>query len=176
VPRRRFKQEEDSASVGELNLVPYLDIMVNLIMFMLLTFQVLAELKIINFNPPASGSENQIGKQSDPNEKVVMLTVMITNQGYQILTNDDTLGKEIIPTTVTDGKKEHDYAKLTAQLIDIRKRLQVGTTKVDDNLIIAAEPDIQYDVVVKTLDATRTKEDGTDLFPLVTLGMALGTK
>jgi biopolymer transport protein ExbD len=170
VGRHRFKQDEHNPSEGEINLVPYLDIMVNLIMFMLLTFQVLAELKMITFNPPASGGDDTVTTGDKDEEKKLMLTVMITKSGFQILTTDENAGKEVIPAK-NDG--DHDYADLTKRLERIRK----DVTNIDENLIVVAEPDIIYDVVVKTLDATRTTADGKkDLFPKVTLGMAVGTQ
>lgn len=167
--RHRFKKEEHNAMEGEINLVPYLDIMVNLIMFMLLTFQVLAELKMISFNPPASGDPTTGINQGEDEEKKLVLTVMITKNNFQIITNNDDAGKEKVP--LKNG--EHDYADLTARL----ERLKKDVTNLEENLIVVAEPDIIYDIVVKTLDATRTAADGkTDLFPKVTLGMAVGTQ
>ena len=167
--RSRFhKEEEHSIADGELNLVPYLDIMVNLIMFMLLTFQVVAELKIINFNPPASGPGFDIGSQSPEGEKLVMLTVMITKEGFQVLTDRDDMGTEKVPLKNGDW----DYDELSLRLDRVKK----AVANIDENLIVVAESDVIYNTVVRTLDAARTSPDGHELFPRVTLGMAVGTQ
>jgi biopolymer transport protein TolR len=165
--RRRIPEDEHDIADSELNLVPYLDIMVNLIMFMLLTFQVVLELKIIQFNPPASGAG---GASADaPDEKPLLLTVMITGSGLRILTDNADAGAETIP--MVDGK--YDYAKLSENL----RRLKFDSgLKIDENLIIVAEPQIDYDTVVATLDAARATKDEKELFPHVTLGMAVGTQ
>lgn len=167
--RSRFKKGEEHsiAEGGELNLVPYLDIMVNLIMFMLLTFEVVAELKIINFNPPASGPGLDIS-QSPTGEKTVMLTVMITSEGFQILTDSDDMGTEKVPKKNGDW----DYAELSFRLDRVKK----AVANIDENLIVVAESAVIYNTVVQTLDAARATPDGNDLFPRVTLGMAVGTQ
>lgn len=164
---RRKKEPDFSIEGGEINLVPYLDIMVNLIMFMLLTFQVVAELKVINFNPPASG----VGAGTpDPTKEALLLTVMITSKGHVILTSNDGAGTQTVPK----GAADYDYAKLSE---DLQKLQEMPNLNVDpENLVVVAEPDITYDKVVATLDAARSKKDGTDLFPKVTLGMAVGTQ
>lgn len=167
--RRRIKEDEFNISEGELNLVPYLDIMVNLIMFMLLTFQVVAELRIINFNPPASGGPGAGGEAAEE-ERKLLLTVMITGSGHKLLTDDVDAGTQTVPLGA-DGK--HDFTKLQADL----QKLQENVPQIDrENLVIVAEPQIEYELVVKTMDAARTTANGEDLFPNVTLGMAVGTQ
>jgi biopolymer transport protein TolR len=156
-------------AVGELNLVPYLDIIVNLNMFMLLTFQVVLELKVINFNPPASGPSTDIaGKNVD--DPTVVLSVLITKSGHAITTTE-AIGTKQVPLKGVD----YDYAELEKQLEALRDRTDI---KIDpDNLIVVAEPAVTYDKVVATLDAARYRQDGkTELFPHVTLGMAVGTQ
>lgn len=168
---RRRQHEEHSLAEGELNLVPYLDIIVNLNMFMLLTFQVVLELKVINFNPPASGASTDIvGKQENEEEPAVVLNVLVKSSGHAI-TTDGPLGTTEIPKKGA----EYDYASLTKELEALKKRTDL---RVDgDNLIVVAEPAITYDYVVATLDAARTMTDGkSDLFPHVTLGLAVGTQ
>jgi biopolymer transport protein TolR len=170
----RTHKEEEGIEGTELNLVPYLDIMVNLIMFMLVTYTVMAELGMISFNPPAAGPVNKTpGQKSD--EKPLLLTVGITERGFSLLTPDS--GMEVVPKT-GDGK--YDYKELTRRLARIK-----GQVKVDPHLIIAAEGTIKYDIVVQTMDAARENPEklvkdkfGKDvpsaLFPEVSLGMALG--
>lgn len=156
-------------AVGELNLVPYLDIIVNLNMFLLFTFQVVLELRVINFNPPASGSSTDIvGKNQE--DKTVVLTVMITKAGHMITTDTESGTKQVPMKSGT-----YDFAQLETELEGLRKRPDIHVDP--DNLIVVAEPAITYDKVVATLDACRYMADGTtELFPHVTLGLAVGTQ
>lgn len=169
----RHHHEEESIEDSELNLVPYLDIMVNLIMFMLVTYQVMAELGMIAFNPPAAGPSATQGDKQD--DKPLLLTVGITNNGFSLLTADR--GMEVVPM-LADGK--YDYKELTRRLARIKSELTI-----DPHLIIAAEPTIKYDIVVQTMDAARENPEKpvknaqgqmvpSALFPEVSLGMALG--
>jgi biopolymer transport protein TolR len=159
--RRARKHEEHSVADSELNLVPYLDIMMNLVMFMLLTFQVTAELKVINFNPPASGGGGGGGATDEP----LRLTVLVSSGGFQLTTTTDGAGSEAIPMKGA----EWDYPELTKRLARVHGEIP----NLDPNLVVVAEPDITYDIVVNTLDAARTAPDGTELFPNVTLGLAV---
>jgi len=186
--RGRPHHEEGSIEGGEINLVPYLDIMVNLIMFMLLTYQVLVELRLISFNPPAAGPGPAPGDK--PKEETKMLTVVIYGAGFKLLTSDESAGTELVPKKNND----YDYAGLKDHLKEIKTAV-----KVDPHLVVVATPDVIYDTVVKTLDAARCDISGTaphtpppapgaavkqsvcpdtaaELFPDVTLGMAVGSQ
>jgi biopolymer transport protein ExbD len=165
VARGRFKKEEEHMG-GELNLVPYLDIMINIIMFMLLTYQVVAELRLIQYNPPASAPDTVLGNQTDPDKPKVMLTIMVMKGGFDLVTTDENYGTKSIPLT---AKSDWDYSGLTQALVEVRG--SVGAA-IDEHLIVVAESDIIYDTVVKTLDAARATADGKNLFPNVTLAMA----
>lgn len=161
--RRHRGGQHEEEEIRDLNLVPYLDIMVNLIMFMLVTYQVVVELNLIQVNAPTRGGSNVLSE--NPDEKPLILTVAITAQGFRILTTDVTAGTENIPMKGT----EYDYEELTVRL----ERIKAGV-KVDSHLIVTADPNIVYEKVVGTLDAARKDTKGDDLFPKVTFGMAMG--
>jgi len=190
--KKRIPEEEHDIAESELNLVPYLDIMMNLIMFMLLTFQVVLELKVISFNPPASGPVTDIGAQGENEEKPVMLTVMVTATGHRIVTDNPNFGTEEIPKKGDD----YDYDEVSKHLDELKfPPPDRGKLNLDPNLIIVAEPQVEYETIVKTLDAVRMSPSGAKtpecapdkvsaqdpperctLFPHVTLGMAVGTQ
>jgi biopolymer transport protein TolR len=169
----RTHHEEESIEGTELNLVPYLDIMVNLIMFMLVTYQVMAELGMINFNPPAAGPTTSMGKSKDE-DKPILLTVAITSKGFNLITAE--AGSQDV-RKLGDGR--YDYAGLTKSLADLK-----GSVKIDPHLIVTAEGTIPYEVVVQTMDAARENPDKlvesngkkvpSALFPEVSLGMVIG--
>src|SRR3954462_7846145 len=73
----RPKEEEET---GELNIIPYLDILMNLIIFILLSMTGLATFGILNVNAPNYGGA---GSSADPTEKPpLLLTVGITSKGF----------------------------------------------------------------------------------------------
>src|SRR5580692_7470569 len=78
VSRRKLHPREEEEA-GELNIVPYLDIMMNLIMFMLLTMTALITLGVLNVTAPSYGPSASAG-DSDKNK--LTLTVAITRQGF----------------------------------------------------------------------------------------------
>jgi biopolymer transport protein TolR len=183
---RRHKAEEPSLAEGELNLVPYLDIIVNLNMFMLLTFQVVLEMKVINFNPPASGSSTDIVGKKENEDKILVLTVLVKETGHAITTDADSGAREVPkiacvvpkPPAVNDvcfGGRSYDFLTLQKELEALKKRTDIHVDP--ENLIVVAEPHITYDHVVATLDAARYMVNGTEeLFPHVTLGLAVGSQ
>ena len=62
------------------------------------------------------------------------------------------------------GKKRiaYDYANLQRRLIEIKK-----TFPAEQSMIISADADVPYDIVIQTMDAARKSSDGKLLFPSV---------
>jgi biopolymer transport protein TolR len=165
--KMREDHEEEEMESGELNLVPFLDIVTNVIMFLMMTTTFAAALADINVSAPKTSS----GATSDPNpaaQNELNLTVSISEKGTTIaasggvLYQDGIVGK--VPTIPKiAGGKEYDYAALTKKVAEIKAQFG-DETKV----IINANPDITYETVVAHMDAIRT--DGTKtLFPDVLL-------
>src|SRR3954463_10164268 len=76
--------EEMSEAGGELNLVPYLDIVTNVIMFMLATTTFAAALGDINVSSPTT--TNAVAAQTEPQEpkNELNLTVSVSDKGFII--------------------------------------------------------------------------------------------
>ena len=172
--KRKIRPKE-SEETGELNIVPYLDILMNLIIFMLLSMTGLATFGILNVNAPNYGAGANAA--NDPNQKPpLLLTVAISKKGYYIAATGGVLGAaEQAPGTpmgegapaipkAADGNP--DYAALTNKMKEIK-----ASFPDESKVIIAAEPDIAYEWLVLTMDAVReTPGDRKLLFPDVTLG------
>lgn len=167
----RPKEEEET---GELNIVPYLDILMNLIIFMLLSMTGLATFGILNVNAPNYGAG--ASSSDSPQKPPLLLTVAISKRGYYIAATGGVLGaQEAAPGTpmgegaptipkLPDGTP--DYAALTNKMKEIK-----ASFPDESKIIIAAEPDVQYEWLVSTMDAVReTPNDRKLLFPDVTLG------
>lgn len=75
-PRELAPDEEG----GELNIVPFLDIVVNILIFVLATVAVTFT-SSIETNPPGAGGQ---GVRQDTPQKSLGLTIMIVGQGFSV--------------------------------------------------------------------------------------------
>src|SRR5262245_29888242 len=158
--------EEEEIENGELNLVPFLDIVTNVIMFLMMTTTFAAALADINVSAPTTSAAPSEGR-SDEEKHDLNLTVSITEKGITIaasgtvLYQDNIAGKvPTIPKIPNDkGALEHNYTALTKMMREIKDKFG-DETKV----IINANNDITYEVVVATMDAVRS-DGAKTLFP-----------
>lgn len=171
--RRKLKVREEH-EIGELNIVPYLDVLMNLIMFMLLSITGLAAFGILNVSAPSYGGPSAAA-QDDSDKPKLLLSVLISKQGFYVAGAGGVLGPqsgsvnpaEVPPTLPRKADGSYDYAALTTQLVGVKKEFPTET-----KVIIGAESDIPYEVLVSTMDAVRESPppDRKVLFPDVTLG------
>jgi biopolymer transport protein TolR len=167
----RPKEEEET---GELNIVPYLDILMNLIIFILLSMTGLATFGILNVNAPNYGADS--GGSDKPDKPPLLLTVAISPKGFFLAAVGGVLpggteGAEAPAPgegTPTIGKKSDgsfDFQALNEKMKEIKSAFPT-----ESKVIVAADKDIQYEVLVSTMDALRETLDHKLLFPDVTLG------
>lgn len=165
--KRKLRPKEHDETGGELNIIPYLDIMMNLIMFMLLSITGFAVLGILNVNAP-SYSAGGPGDNSDPNDKKpLLLTVGISSKGFFVAATGAVLpGASTDPEAPTIPRRGNDldFGALTEQMKKIKASFP-DETKV----IIAADPTTDYVDLVRTMDATRETAEKSPLFFDVTL-------
>ncbi len=149
--RRRIREEEHT---GELNIVPYLDVVVNLVMFMLLSMTGLITLGVLNVSAPKIGGD-AAGNAAD-NQPKLLLTVAIGRQGFFIAGAGGVLGAEpekpdaTRPPTIPLRDGKYDYASLTQQMKKIKEQFPNETA-----VILSADADVVYDVLIQTMDACR---------------------
>ena len=166
--KMREEQEDEEMENGELNLVPYLDIVTNVIMFLMMTTTFAAALANINVSAPTTSAGGAAAADSKVPEQELNLTVSISDKGYiiaasgAVLYENDVQGR--LPTIPKIGAN-YDLAGLTKKMRQIKDHPSVaGETKV----IINANPEITYENVVAAMDAIRA--DGLHvLFPDVIL-------
>jgi biopolymer transport protein TolR len=151
--RRRIREEEET---GELNIVPYLDVVVNLVMFMLLSMTGLITLGVLNVSAPRIGGEAgaAAGKEAGPK---LLLTVAVGQQGFYVAGAGGVLGPDANatdlkrpPTIPLRGDGKYDYAALSAQLVTIKEKFPAET-----QVILTADGTVVYDVLIQTMDACR---------------------
>ncbi|MDP3237866.1 MAG: biopolymer transporter ExbD [Myxococcales bacterium] len=170
VSKRKLKPKEEEEA-GELNIVPYLDILMNLIIFMLLSMSGLATLGILNVSAPSYGGG---GGGNNPDEKPpLLLTVAIAKTGFYVaatggvlpgIETTGTAAEGAPPTIARKADGSYDYTLLNNKMKEIKASFSEET-----KVIIAAEADTPYEVLVGTMDSTRETSDRKLLFPDVTL-------
>jgi biopolymer transport protein ExbD len=156
--RMREKFEEAEEETGEINLVPYMDIVTNIIIFLLASVINQVPLGTVNVSSPTFGvggsGENQAEKPA------LNLTVTVGNTGFTLAGSGG-----VMPAIPKLPSGDYDYLALTTKLSEIKKEFS-DETKATFN----ADAVTPYETVVKTLDAMRTYKDDKDqhekeLFP-----------
>lgn len=181
VKKREERIEQEEMEGGELNLVPYLDIVTNLVIFLLATIS--AGLVLGNINsalPEYAESAGAVTAQPDPNtEPPIQLVAALTKAEIQLFSlsgAEGTVQQPKLKLPATKPGLEYDYAKLTETATEIVKRRWPDKTGRPDSsleVILMADGDIPYHVVVATMDALRQNKDGTVLFPGVLFSTGL---
>jgi biopolymer transport protein ExbD len=158
--KRRLRPREEDI-VGELNIVPYLDIMMNLIMFMLLSMTGFLSYGVLNVSAPkytggvaGGGDEAQAPK--------LLLTVLVSEKGFFVAGANTVLGSDAgqqaqaadgaqgQPTIPKAPNGEYDYAALSAKMVQIKDAFPD-----ESKIILGADARIPYETLVKTMDACR---------------------
>ncbi len=170
--KRKIRPKEDE-DLGELNVIPYLDILMNLIIFILLSMSGLATFGILNVNAPNYGATS--GEGDNPDKPPLLLTVAISAKGFYLAATGGVLpGAEGavaavpgqgVPTVGKLNDGSFDYAGLNTKMKEIK-----STFPTESKVIIAADKEVQYEVLIATMDALRETSDHKALFPDVTLG------
>src|SRR5690242_8591349 len=119
--RRKLKVREEEES-GELNIVPYLDILMNLILFMLLSITGLASFGILNVSAPNYGGPAAAVQPENPDQPKLTLSVLISKKGHFINSENAILGQGgNEPTIPVKGDGAYDYEALNAKMMEIKQ-------------------------------------------------------
>lgn len=163
------KEPEAGDVAGELNVVPYLDIITNIMMFVLASVSV-SFIGSIDTTPPSIGGGRV---RADVSSKALHLSAWITSQGVSLKTSTGNIatGCNDVGSGVTVPKvnQEYDLRSLTA----CAKRLKNASPsfKEETQVTITANPGIEYKTVIDVMDALRGDADG-EIFPDVHFGVA----
>jgi biopolymer transport protein TolR len=168
---RKIREQGEAAAEegGELNIIPYLDIVVNIVIFMLATTSFAAALGDINVNSPSSGAVAASTADETPKNEL-NLTLGITEQGFTILSSGTVLHKGFsfdpagnlidtsseLPTIPKKGPGvgDYDYDLLAKKMAEIKAS---PAARDETKLIVNPNEHITYDIVVQALDASRGK-------------------
>lgn len=165
--KRKLKPSEDGET-AELNIVPYLDILMNLTIFMLLSAAGLMSFGVVN----ATSSD---AKGSGASTAALAVTVRIEPDGYHLDVSGGPAGLGTVATVPTRADGSYDAAALTERLTAVKaswsEAVRSGLVRPEDTsrLTVASAAAIPFEIVVATMDAARTTVDRRALFPDVVL-------
>jgi biopolymer transport protein ExbD len=154
---KRMKAESEDAEeeTSEINLVPYMDIVTNIIIFLLASVITQVPLGNINVSSPTIGSGP--GDSAPESEKPPLnLTVTVAASGFIIAGSG-----AVIPLVPKLPSGQYDFEGLTNKLSEVKRDVAAGETKATFN----ADAYVPYEMVIKTLDAMREDKQGKPLFP-----------
>jgi len=152
IRRKSRPPDHDPSEDGEINLVAYLDIVTNIIMFLLITVTTVMATVDINVSSPRVGGAGAGSDDAPPNE--LNLTITVTNSGFIVAGSGGVLtvgcDRTGPPPTVPRRGPDWDYDGLTRCVQRIKTEFPT-----ESRAIVAANPDVRYEIVVKTMDAIR---------------------
>ena len=151
----RLRQKEEV----ELNITAFMNLMVILVPFLLIT-AVFTKITVHELNLPKISDAPPPKK----NKKEFTLRIVI-REDMLILSDQNGPIKRI-----KNIKGEYNFQALTKKLIDIKGKFPDKT-----NASVLAEPHTSYDTLIQVMDATRTTTEGGvsyELFPDVSIGRA----
>ncbi len=158
--RTKVVELDPSEMAGELNIIPFLDIVVNLIIFLLATVAYMLPMVQIETQMPES--RRGVGGRSQPAENTLNLNITITEQGVIVTGSGGKLAPGCGTTaegrviTVPKQGGEFNWPGLTQCLQRVKQQFPD-----EEQAIISADPLIIYEDLVAAMDATRS--DGTDM-------------
>lgn len=170
----------------DLDVTPFLNIMFMLILS-ILAMTAWTQLAMLNVQAPqiGGGGGGGDGDVTPPEElSTLNLTVFVLPDGFNIGASGATLdgnsdgrpGQPLIPKApkrnaqgqpVLDASGQqvldYDFTRLQQRLIEVKK-----TFPTEETMIVSADGNTVYEVIVRIMDAARRSSDGKILFPAVT--------
>jgi biopolymer transport protein ExbD len=152
--RLRAEHDDENEETSEINLVPYMDIVTNIIIFLLASVVTQVPLGNINVSSPTIGTGP--GDTTSEEKQPLNLTVTVAANGFIIAGS----GAVIDPIQKLPSG-QYDFEGLSNKLGEIKRDIAPDETKANFN----ADAFVPYELVVKTLDAMRQDRKGKVLFP-----------
>jgi biopolymer transport protein TolR len=163
------KEPDAGEEAGELNIVPYLDIITNVMMFVLASVSVTFITSIDTTPPAINGNKGR----SEVASKALNLSAWITKDGIALKTSSGNVspGCQGFGPGIAIPKRgdAYDYPSLTKCAKDLKAANP--DFKEETQVTITASPDIELGFVIDTLDALR-KDGEEQLFPDAHFGVA----
>ena len=163
------READEGEEAGELNIVPFLDIITNVMMFVLATVAVTFT-ATVDSTPPSLGGK---GVRVNADAKSLNLSVFVVSDGFSLKASGGNIATGCqapgpgLAVPKVNGAYDFDGLSSCAQ------RLKVASPDFKDEtqVTITANPGIDYQTVIKTIDALRRAKEGEELFPDVHFGV-----
>lgn len=166
--RRAEEIEQEEIEGGEINLVPYLDIVTNLLLFALVSVAASFIVGEINTTLPnvrqPSPDLKPPDPQKDPNSERLQLIVSATPTGMTVWSLTGLEGtisepRAKIAVLATEPFIQYDYPKLNDTLYEIASRRWKGKRRPLQTyeIILQADASTPYETVIKTMDNMRRR-------------------
>lgn len=157
------KQRNRHKTSAELNITAFMNLMVVLVPFLLMT-AVFTHMSILELNLPKPGGDNK-----EQNKPTFEIQLIIKKDALVLTDNKGGLIKRIPVTNAT-----HQFTLLTETLKQVKARFPDKS-----NITILSQQDTTYDTLIQAMDAVRafkTLQDGevilAELFPDISIGDA----
>jgi biopolymer transport protein TolR len=169
---RRLSQPQhvdESEEAGELNIVPFLDIITNILIFVLATIPAVFTVTIAT-EPPSLGGGKTRTRSTKPS---LNLSVWIVDSGVSVKAS----GGNVAPGCsgggqgITVPKKNNDYDWVTLKECVTKLKNSSNDFAEENTVQISASPGIDYQNIIRAIDAVRQTDDGKELFPQVNFGV-----
>lgn len=136
--RGRRHRRRGNGAAEELNVTPFMNLMVALVPFLLITL-VFTRMAVLDLDLPTAS------KQTEEPPKELRLEVVVREQG--LVVSD---GAKRIATIRHTAAGEYDYEALSTLI----QRIKQGNPEVTEASVLL-EPDTDYDVIIHVMDALR---------------------
>ena len=167
----RNKSKKLKETNVELNITAFMNLMVVLVPFLLMT-AVFSQVSILNMNLPTGAADNIVSEEEPPKA----LEVIIRTERLDVLERNSGLLKSI-PNIETG----YDFVELNLFLQQVKSHPEFNT---DTGITLLMEMETEYDALIQTMDAVRLivrEEEELDgegnqihgeLFPNISMGDA----
>lgn len=139
--------DDGGAASSELNIVPFLDIVTNLLLFLLATVSTVIVVAQVDARLPPM--------HPGPGEGARTVSVTLTERGIVVAGPGGFVapGCESTQSASTFAVRARDYAALSACMASVHGRVD------DDRVIVSADPQVPYEDLLHAMDAVRSHGD-----------------
>lgn len=158
--------------------------LMNVILMLILAMMTMSALLPLGFlSSEAQKLSSGLGAGAIPEKeekKPLNLIVFITNDGFnisiygdvkmgEVVSNNPSSRLPLVPLiTLPDGSKDYDYQGLENKLVEYKQ-----LDKDEQLMVITADPEVKFDVVVQTMDVARFDPEKQPLFPKVSFAAGI---
>ncbi|MEM6960847.1 MAG: biopolymer transporter ExbD [Myxococcota bacterium] len=167
--RTKFREPDPSEMVGELNIIPFLDITVNLIMFLLIASSTVAFFSQVAAQLPQYRRGGVGSRAANPAEQL-NLNVTVTENGVIVAGSggklapgcENTAGGRVL-TVPKKSDGSYDWEALTTCVARVKEQFPDET-----QVTVSADQLVEFQHLVGAMDAIRNQGEN-ELFPDVML-------